>query len=70
MGPVVGMIVAVTVVLVVLFGVLAGSMLPFVFEKFMLDPAVVSSPFISTLLDVTGIIIYINVAVVFMHYFQ
>ena len=70
MGSVVGIIVAVTVVLVVLFGVIAGSMLPFVFERFKLDPAVVSSPFISTLLDVTGIIIYINVAVMFMYYFQ
>lgn len=70
MGSVVGLIVAVSVISVVLLGVVAGSMLPFVFEKFKLDPAVVSSPFISTLLDVTGIIIYINVAISMMQHFQ
>ncbi len=64
-----GAIVASSVIGVVLFGVVAGSMLPFLFEKANLDPAVVSSPFISTLLDVTGILIYFNMALWIMSYF-
>ena len=54
---------------VVLFGVVLGSMLPFIFQKIKLDPAVVSSPFISTLLDVTGILIYLNIAMFIMNNF-
>ncbi len=58
----VGYTVAASVVMIVMVGTIIGSMLPFLFEKLNLDPAVVSSPFISTLLDVTGILIYINTA--------
>lgn len=65
----VGFIVALSVWLVVLFGVIAGSMLPFVFKKLKIDPAVVSSPFISTLMDVTGFLIYLNIAVYIMKSF-
>jgi magnesium transporter len=48
---------------VVLFGNMSGSMLPFIMSKIGLDPAVTSAPFIATLVDVTGIIIYFTVAV-------
>ena len=48
---------------VVLFGNLSGSMLPFIMSKFGLDPAVTSAPFVSTLVDVTGILIYFTIAV-------
>ncbi len=47
---------------VVTWGTLAGSMLPFVFRRLGFDPAVSSSPFVATLVDVTGIIIYFTVA--------
>lgn len=47
---------------VVLFGTLAGSMLPFILKRLGLDPATSSSPFVATLVDVTGIIIYFTVA--------
>ncbi len=57
------LIVGISIVCIVLFGVIAGSMLPFFFSAIRLDPAVVSSPFISTLVDVTGILIFINVAI-------
>lgn len=48
---------------VVLFGNMSGSMLPFVMSKFGLDPAVTSAPFVATLVDVTGIFIYFTIAV-------
>ena len=47
---------------VVLFGSLAGSMLPFVLRRFGLDPASASAPFVATLVDVTGLVIYFTLA--------
>jgi magnesium transporter len=47
---------------VVLFGTLAGAMLPFVLRKLGFDPASASAPFVATLVDVTGLIIYFTVA--------
>ncbi len=47
---------------VVLFGNMTGSMLPFILSKLGLDPAVTSAPFVSTLGDVTGILIYFSLA--------
>ena len=47
---------------VVLFGSLAGSMLPFILRRFRLDPASASAPFVATLVDVTGLVIYFTVA--------
>ena len=47
---------------VVTFGTLTGSMLPFILRRCGLDPASASAPFVATLVDVTGIIIYFSVA--------
>ena len=47
---------------VVMFGTLAGSMLPFVLRRFGADPASASAPFVATLVDVTGLVIYFTVA--------
>lgn len=47
---------------VVTFGTIAGSMLPFILRKFGLDPASASAPFVATLVDVTGLVIYFSVA--------
>ena len=47
---------------VVLWGSLAGAMLPFVLKRFGLDPATASAPAVATLVDVTGLLIYFNVA--------
>ena len=49
---------------VVLFGSLAGSMLPFVLRRVGFDPASASAPFVATLVDVTGLVIYFSVAFV------
>ena len=47
---------------VVMFGSLAGSMLPFLLKRLGFDPASASAPFVATLVDVTGLIIYFSVA--------
>lgn len=47
---------------VVLFGTIAGSMLPFLLRRAGLDPASASAPFVATLVDVTGLVIYFTVA--------
>jgi magnesium transporter len=47
---------------VVTFGSLAGSMLPFLLKRLGFDPASASAPFVATLVDVTGLIIYFTVA--------
>jgi magnesium transporter len=47
---------------VVLWGSVSGSMLPFLLRRVGLDPATSSAPFVATLVDVTGLVIYFNVA--------
>ncbi|MDB5063214.1 MAG: magnesium transporter [Mucilaginibacter sp.] len=62
----VGFIVGIALIGVVLWGSLAGSMLPLVLKKLGADPATSSAPFVATLVDVTGLIIYFTIAVMFM----
>ena len=52
---------------VVLFGTLTGSMLPFLLKRLGLDPATSSAPFVATLVDVTGLVIYFAVAGAVLH---
>ena len=54
--------VAASVMGVVTFGTLTGSMLPFLLRRIGLDPASASAPFVATLVDVTGIVIYFTIA--------
>jgi magnesium transporter len=61
-----GLTVGLSVVGVVTFGSLIGSMLPFVLRRFGLDPASASAPFVATLVDVTGLIIYFMVALLLL----
>jgi magnesium transporter len=58
----VALTVAVSLVGVVLWGCLAGSMLPFVLRRTGFDPASASAPFVATLVDVSGLVIYFTVA--------
>jgi magnesium transporter len=62
----VALTVAFSLVGVVLFGTLAGSMLPFILRRSGLDPASASAPFVATLVDVTGLVIYFTVASIIM----
>ena len=64
--PFVGLSVGVSLVMIVLWGTLSGSMIPFVLKKLKLDPATSSAPFVATLVDVTGLIIYFTVAGIFL----
>jgi magnesium transporter len=52
----------ISVVGVVLFGSLAGAMLPLLLRRIGLDPASASAPLVATMVDVTGIIIYFTIA--------
>lgn len=58
----VALTVALALVGIVSFGSLAGSMLPFVLRRLGFDPASASAPFVATLVDVTGLVIYFSVA--------
>lgn len=62
----VAMTVAASLIGVVLWGTLTGSMLPFLLRKLRLDPASASAPFVATLVDVLGLIIYFTVAQIFL----
>jgi magnesium transporter len=64
------MLVALTVVIsligVVTFGTITGSILPFILRRLRFDPASASAPFVATLVDVTGLIIYFTMASVIL----
>ena len=62
----IGITVAFSLIFVVLWGVISGSMIPFVLKKLGLDPATASAPFVATLVDVTGLIIYFSTAMMFL----
>ncbi|SDG10014.1 magnesium transporter [Epilithonimonas hungarica] len=64
--PFVGLSVGVSLIMIVLWGTLSGSMVPFILKKLKLDPATSSAPFVATLVDVTGLIIYFSVAGLFL----
>lgn len=68
-GPhsgVIGMTLGVTILAVVLWGTLCGSMLPLILRRIGLDPATSSAPFVATLVDVTGLVIYFGAAVLIL----
>jgi magnesium transporter len=59
--------VATALVGIVLWGTLIGSLLPFLLRRLGFDPATSSAPFVATLVDVTGLVIYFSVALVILH---
>jgi magnesium transporter len=64
--PLVALTVGTALIGVVLWGSLSGSMLPFVLKRLGADPATSSAPFVATLVDVTGLIIYFSIALLIM----
>ena len=64
--PLIAITIACSLVGVVTFGTIAGSMLPFVLRRCGLDPASASAPFVATLVDVTGLIIYFSFAAIIL----
>lgn len=62
----IGLTVSFSLLGIVLWGTLTGSMLPFLLRKLRLDPATASAPFVATVVDVTGLVIYFTVAHFFL----
>ena len=58
----IGLTLGATLTCIVMLGTLLGSMIPFLLKKVKLDPATSSAPFVATLVDVTGLIIYFTIA--------
>ncbi|MCA9172861.1 MAG: magnesium transporter [Planctomycetales bacterium] len=64
--PDVALVIPVTLLLVVLCGTLSGALLPLLFKRLGLDPAMMSNPFVAVIVDILGIVIYMNVARLFL----
>ena len=64
--PILALTILCSLIGVVTFGTIAGSMLPFILRRCGLNPASASAPFVATLVDVTGLIIYFNIARIIM----
>jgi magnesium transporter len=64
--PLIALTVGTALVGIVMFGSLTGSMLPFILQRIGFDPASASAPFVATLVDVTGLVIYFSVASVIL----
>jgi magnesium transporter len=60
--PTAALIVPITLVLVIICGTVSGSLLPLLFQRLGLDPAMMSNPFVAGIVDILGILIYMNVA--------
>jgi magnesium transporter len=58
----IGWVLCITLLGIVLWGTLCGSMLPLALKRLGADPAVSSAPFVATLVDITGLVIYFSVA--------
>ncbi|MGF1594512.1 MAG: magnesium transporter [Kiloniellaceae bacterium] len=61
-GPEIALVVALTMLLVVLAGSLIGMSLPFILDRFRLDPATASAPLVTTIADAIGVLIYFSIA--------
>jgi magnesium transporter len=61
-GPEIALVVAATMVLVVLTGSLVGLSLPFLLDRFRMDPASASAPLVTSIADVAGVLVYFSIA--------
>lgn len=62
--PLVALTIFFSLIGIVMWGTLSGSMIPFVLKRLGLDPATSSAPFVATLVDVTGLVIYFSIAAI------
>jgi magnesium transporter len=62
----VGFVISISLVGVVTWGCMMAALMPLLLRRIGLDPAVSSAPFIATMVDVTGIVIYVHVAILFL----
>ncbi len=62
-SPVAALVIPITLMLVVLCGTILGALLPLIFQSMNLDPALMSTPFVAGIIDIVGILLYMNVAI-------
>ena len=67
---VLGLVIGLAMMVAITVANLAGSLIPMLMAKIGFDPAVASGPFISTLSDLTSVLIYFNIASLFMGFFK
>jgi magnesium transporter len=63
-SPAAALVIPVTIMAVVMMGTLVGSVLPLLFRSIGLDPALMSNPFVSAIVDIVGILVYTAIAVI------
>ncbi|MNJ60485.1 Magnesium transporter MgtE [compost metagenome] len=63
----VGFVVGITALMIVIWASLVAAILPLILHKLKADPAVISGPFITTLVDGTGLIIYFSIAKILLN---
>ncbi len=68
-NPILGFVIGMAMMCAITVANLAGSLIPMLMDKLGFDPAVASGPFITTLSDLTSVLIYFNIASMFMNYF-
>jgi len=56
-------VIPITLMLVVVCGTMLGALLPLLFQRMGLDPALMSTPFVAGIIDIVGIVLYMNVAI-------
>ncbi|STQ91521.1 magnesium transporter [Iodobacter fluviatilis] len=61
-GPEIGLVVTLTIVAIIMWSAIVSSITPLILKRLKIDPAVVSAPFIATLVDGTGLVIYFEIA--------
>jgi magnesium transporter len=65
-SPSEALVIPITLILVVTCSTLVGSLLPLLFAQLGLDPALMSTPFVTVIIDILGILIYMNVAMLML----
>ncbi|MEW5921840.1 MAG: magnesium transporter [Bacillota bacterium] len=66
--PVLGVVVGIAMFTTISLAALIGTLIPIIFNHFGIDPAITSGPFVTTIKDVTGLLIYFYIATLFMRY--
>jgi magnesium transporter len=67
-SPMAALVLPITLILVVTCGTLVGSLLPLLFARVGWDPALMSTPFVACIIDIVGILVYMNVALLMLGY--
>lgn len=67
-SPVLGFIIGVSLFVTILFSTLSGTIIPLLINKYKIDPAVASGPFITTINDIIGLFVYFSIATSLLHY--